>query len=445
MSVVSIIERAKGVTADGRLCNVRTRHIHLSSLFKAIQQSHEILLDAALASHPKLSRSSVKYALLQVLSDIHYEAGQQDEKQSNKNYADMAGVQSRKKHVRTIPIGTVAICAYGALFNPVAAVFGPLVSAISAGCPCIVFMESNPLSGRLSDLLSASLDKEAYVVLCGIESSFKAFYDSFDKLVTYSNTKASNVIQINGAKSNLVVVDQSLVSESVYRNGQRRPSAKQVALLAEVAQVVCDANKKATLSTVLVSENIAPIFKELVISTAEGKGENVVKLVQSCRSTEHIIAELEKCEVHLSSLYVFGDMRQAAYLSRYTEHKSCAINCIPFDLLTGYIPPSSDSQVKKKESASLSLEPLWSPSLFSRQSSTIVVPINGIRIFSLNMEVVRKQLSAPQPFMLRKKPKHLEFFPSGFMITAFPTLLSIVGLTTFAIFKAGMAVYKSLK
>lgn len=445
MSFASTISNAKGVAADGRLHNVRTRHVNLASLFRAIQGAHEALLDATLASFPSLSRTFVKLALSQVMSDIQFEAGQQDEAQVNKYNLSMTTSRSTHVHTSTVPIGNIAILAYRIQSNPVAAVFGPLVAAISAGCPCTIFADAGLFSSQLAQLVKSALDKEAYAFVVGPGPSVDVLKTSFDKVVAYSKTESPNVIHIPNIKSNFVVLDQSLVPESVYRTKGRNPSSLDLSRLAAAAEVIREAAEIAPLAVILVSENIEPFVADLLQSSRITRTKLACPIIP-CRSTEHIIAELAKREVDDGSLYIFAHLRQASYLSRYMRHRSCAINCMPLELLTGYVPPPSSSPVQFKKtqgsSSSNSLEPLWSSSLFSYHSSTISVPANRIKASKSHRDGVWQQvIVAPVPSMRRKKPKHLDFFPMGFKITAFPTLLTMLGLTGFALFKTGLFVF----
>jgi hypothetical protein len=449
MSVTTTISRAKGVAEDGRLHNVRTRHMHLTSLFKAIQKSHALLLDAVLASFPQTSSASVKLALSQVLKDVQYFAAGLDEIKVNMLHAAMNLVKSRSIHQLTVPLGTIGIAAYNIQYNPIAAIFGPLVSTIAAGCPCIIFAEDNTFFNRLNDIITSCLDKEAYSVIIGSDASFASAYPLFDKVISYqeeTNVKsASNAFHVNAKKKNLVVVDQSIVDESVYRIKGKKPNEKELRSLREAAQVISQAIQVSKVSTILVSENIAPFLSKLLSSNSSSRsGSKPTDLIISCRSTEHIINELERQSVGDNGLFIFGDLHQASYLSRYTTHKCCAINCMPIELLTGYILTSSS--IMQASLSSSSLAPIWPTSLFTLQTSTIIAPFSKIEDSFVDEEsALHKQLSAPAPFKLRRKAKHLEFFPSGFIITAFPTLLTVLGLTGYTTFKVGLYAYRHLQ
>lgn len=299
MSFSSQITNAKGVAADGRLLNVRTRHVHLTSLFQCLEAGQEDLVQAALASFPKYSRRIAELSVDCIFDDITYEAARLDEKAINKAHSLMA--QSRKiaSHRLTLPLGTVAVAAYNIQSNPIGAIFGPLVASIASGNAVVVMMEDGVLASELKTLFRRALDREAYSVVTGSEQSFRSAWSSFDRVVSYSAeggkeySASSNILSIPSQKSNLFVVEQSLVSESVYREKNSKPSAKQLKhLQSAVDQIVASVEVfPNSIKGVLVSENILPLFKSLIHSSGSAKAPAVVV---SCRSTEHIIEELKQ-------------------------------------------------------------------------------------------------------------------------------------------------------
>jgi hypothetical protein len=147
--------------------------------------------------------------------------------------------------------------------------------------------------------------------------------------------------------------------------------------------------------------------------------------------------------VEQSSVYVFGDLHQGAYLSRYTRHQSIVLNNIPTPLLVSYVPSQSSVHSKQNSATSLGLEPLWRKDLFSEEVSTLSVPLEKLKgVSNVTIASREKEQLITLPILKRKKPVHLEFFPTGFVITAIPTLLTIVGLTSFATYKVGYAAFR---
>lgn len=72
MSTLVQIANANGVAADGRLLNVRTRHLHLTKLHKCLQANQETLVQVALASFPKYTRKIAELSVVSMLEDIEY-------------------------------------------------------------------------------------------------------------------------------------------------------------------------------------------------------------------------------------------------------------------------------------------------------------------------------------------------------------------------------------
>lgn len=442
MPLSKAVADAKGVLVDGRLHNVRTRHQHLRSLFCALDRAQDSIVQATLSTYPKRSRQSVRLALAQIQADIQYEASQQNELSVNKTHQSMAESRVLTTHLTTLPMGVIGISAYDIHFNPLAAIFGPLVSAISAGCPVIITAEDNSFAKKVGELVRQSLDKEAYAVIYMTQTKAQCLYEAVDKVVTYSNSNSGEgkALHIQKVKSNIIIVDQSLVPEKVYRAGSIQPAEKHLRVLQAAAKIIIKASRDAPITAILVSENITSFFTHAMqIFDQDLHGVKSKIPIISCRSSEHIIDELRVQEVEKASLYVFADAKQGTYFSRYTKYQSCVMNCAPLELLTSYVPCSSAARLNGNR-----LLPLWPTSLFSEKVSVIGLPSSRIESFNgLVQPSLSHNLSAI-PYMKRKKPTHLDYFPTGFKITALPTLLTTLGLIGFGVFKTSVFAYHNV-
>jgi hypothetical protein len=117
---------------------------------------------------------------------------------------------------------------------------------------------------------------------------------------------------------------------------------------------------------------------------------------------------------------------------------------MPTSVLIGYVPSESSVQLKSNGDNTLAFEPLWSPSLFGSSVSTVSIPVSKMSKVSHSSQQAEREKTAIKllPILKRRKPYHLEFFPTGFKITAFPTLLTILGLTGYTTFKAGNFLFR---
>ena len=299
MSVLSRISNVRGVAADERLHNVRTRHLHLSNLFKAITENQVSLIEAATNTFQNTSRKLLQLSIDQILADIHFEADRLDQKLQNKFNTSLTKPSKPTSHVHSLPLGTVAIAAYQFDSNPIAAIFGPTVSAIASGNAVCVFIAESRFSAQVSKIFHAALDREGYVVVEESEAKVLQYYHSFDKIVTYGKDveglqRSSNILALPGRKPNLVVIDQSLVSESVYRIKGYQPRAKELQNLTNTVEQIKNIveHDPSALSTVLVSENVATQFSSLLAQHNLRLGKSVPMVI--CRSSEHIIDELHQ-------------------------------------------------------------------------------------------------------------------------------------------------------
>lgn len=109
---------------------------------------------------------------------------------------------------------------------------------------------------------------------------------------------------------------------------------------------------------------------------------------------------------------------------------------MPEEVVIGYVANENAVQLKEGGISHHDLKPLWTKGTFLRSTSILSGPSKSIQRHNSQLK------STKLPFLQRKKPKHLEFFPTGFQITAFPTLLAIVGLTGYGTFKAAFAFYR---
>lgn len=281
------ILNAKSVAVDGRLENVRTRHVQLKALHDAVQTRSEEILAAVARQSPKLGDATdvLRVSMAATLRSMRILASRLDQKESLKHQRTLQ--KNRKNaltHTLQVPKGLVGIVALDVAAKPVDALFGPLAGAIAAGCPAVLFLQRGPLAALLKDIFKAALDRDAYVVQ-EVESPGEVaeLSSSCDEVVD---------LQPKETSEDVVVVDKTLVDERLYRNVSYRqdPPERMLENLKKVAHAIEEAHGMSTRASpcvhrVLVSEEISAVFQGLLSSPLA---------VSPYTSTEHLMRELER-------------------------------------------------------------------------------------------------------------------------------------------------------
>jgi hypothetical protein len=299
--------RAQGVAKDGRLHNVRLQHTHLRLLHDSLLARKEQILEALCKQFPNFAsqkKQRRELAFLYVLYTFELYVTPLDQALETAKYKQWIYAKSTREHQVTQPDGLVAILAVDNSFsNPLANHLIPLAAAIAAGNAASIISSEGPFTTLLCDIFASCLDVAGYSVFSlpnqAIDTkAYNLTSKLADKLVTFEIEKAtrllSNVvnIELNGRYS--IVIDQSIVDESVYRDPHSlKPNSHKLTRLNSVIDQVNQALDLAVAPDqevqILVSETIIGLVREKV----NFSGLSRVELV-STRSTEHVIHLVQK-------------------------------------------------------------------------------------------------------------------------------------------------------
>jgi hypothetical protein len=298
-------KRAQGVARDGRLHNVRLQHTHLRLLHDSLSARKEEIMEALCKQFPNFAsqkKQRRELAFLYVLYILELYAIPLDQALETAKYKQWIYAKSTREHQVTQPDGLVAILAVDYSFNnPLANHLIPLAAAIAAGNAASIISSDGPFTSLLIDIFASCLDVAGYSVfsLPANATDTKAYNLAIklaDKLVTYDKEARllSNVVNIELNGRYTIVIDQSIVDESVYRDPHLlKPNSHKLTRLNSIINEVNQALDLAVAPDqevqILVSETIIGLVREKV----NFSGLSRVELVPT-RSTEHVIHLVQK-------------------------------------------------------------------------------------------------------------------------------------------------------
>lgn len=436
---------------DGRLENVRTRHEALRKLSVGIETGRAALRQA-FAPLKKVSDGEFDDALYATLRNLALHAETLDQPLSVVEKKALWKATSPITHKLKRPVGVVAVVLpedTSTLALPLDAVFGPVGAALAAG-NCIVVVhhdkpEANTLVRMLKELFSASLDRETFAFIS--DSRLHSIdWPRFDRIVRYSSASgrrekeaSGNLLEISSEPAHVVVVDHSLVDPQSYRH----PDQNQGAVRRDTAQLAAIADTidrfPGSISHIFVTETILPLF-EKAWASKQGQSRAKIAAVLSTQDTIFSVQEqADTCGKEALNVYIFAQPSTASYYAQNLQVQSVSINGMPRDLAYSYVPTTSSAMLAKNMKAEPSddfaLEPLWSTSMFSKVTSTVLLH----KLPEQKKAIVQARSASPlaiQP-MKRGKASKIDFFPSGFFITFIPTALTILGGLSYAGYKLG--------
>lgn len=433
------IENAEIASIDGRMLNVRTRHEILRQVHTFLTINAKEFLAAINQDFFKSRQSlhqddSSQISFELILRNIGFLANQLDQEKDVILRHTVEKMKNKERFIKTLPVGLVSIILQDSnnLEHPIDAIFSPFVSAIATGNAVIVGLnkvEHQSTFTLLQRLFKTILDGKTCILIDNAEEITNFASEKSNLIVSFGKYYKNNkrCIQIVPDQRNVIIVDASTVDDSFYRT--KKPSSKDVKKIKQIAKITFDA-KKYSKHLIFVSENIYPAFLKEYREIGGQKDD-----VQATTSIQHVLYNLKK--VQINNLVCFGSLKFASFYSDNVECTNVSINNYPIDLQVGYCPSNSNIyQLSSKTNGEIfELEPIWTSNHFIKSKPILSWTLPSITTKNITQDGLKENKRCLIGKMKRAKPDHLEFFPTGFVITAFPTFATILGVSAYLGFR----------
>jgi hypothetical protein len=418
MSALQRVAQTHIAAIEGRMENVRRRHESLAKLFSILLDREQEVL-AAFAHDYDANQSMLSASLKAVIRSTAIEANKLDQVANVKQKYAVQSMRTDSVLMKRSPLGLVAVLATADdLQYPVDAILSPLIAATAAGNSVVVVLP--PKRTKVIELLGG-------IVRSAFQGgSASCVVEQTDAVTNFLQKHAcSNVtfddLGIPARAENVIIVDANIVNADFYRT--KNESAKDIKKLQRIAEAVQNAQKYGDF-LIMVSENIFESFKGML---SGGHHDQLI----ATTSLEHVIAQLSNKKIGHLSCFTTRDF--ASFYSTNVAARSMSFDSIPLDVIVGYCPTAVGVQRARHDDTGFQLEPMWDVSLFTK-----LLPIISVRCQPNDIDTSKLAIVP----MKRRHVSHWEFFPTGFVITFFPTLASLVGFTGFLGYKVALNAYR---